>query len=207
MAVRTPAQGLTGIEIGVPKKTKDGQRLCIIGASPGGDPVYLQTPALPMPWALDSKYGYLSLSMDGWNNPDAGDSQLYKWLSDLDEMVLATATTQAFKWFGEPFQRDELENLYDPLVRRTSNYAPTLQAKTDAATAWFDEHGSRVSGCPGQGEARVIVQPCFVYFRSVKNGNQQQLRFGVSCKVRRFDLVTRGLVRAAVDFGDLQFVE
>lgn len=204
MAAILPASlDVTRIQIAAPRKTKNGQRLCVVGLD-GAAGIYLQTPKLTMPWAPD-QYGNLSFSLEGWANKGSPVELLHARLSEIDELVVSTAVQNAFKWFGEPLTRDEIQNLYEPIVRYASggsSYAPTFRIKSDDQTAWF-HNGERLPSCPGQGEARTIIQPSFVYFRV---GEKGITKFGVSIKLRVFDF-TGSVTREIPDYGNLEFVE
>ena len=110
----------------------------------GGDKSKLtfQTPSLPSPFGLnafDNKTGgplkhSIDLAIVGYDEEGSKANEFYKALSEIDEYMISTATTNSKLWFKKDLSREVVENNYTRCAKFTrdregnvSSYPPNVK--------------------------------------------------------------------------------
>jgi len=110
----------------------------------GGDKSKLtfQTPSLPSPFGLnafDNKTGgplkhSIDLALVGYDEEGSKANEFYKALSEIDEYMITTATTNSRLWFKKDLSREVVENNYTRCAKFTrdregnqSSYPPNVK--------------------------------------------------------------------------------
>ena len=86
----------------------------------------IQTPKMSLPWNLScyqnskSETYKMTLSFKGMeNNPEL--EEFYNNLLEFDQLILDTVKENKEKWFDEEYSDEELDKLYTPIIRHSTD--------------------------------------------------------------------------------------